>query len=94
MTHKLLIAENDSSLGQVPTLEEMEAQYTIKVLWHTGGHKGNSCRILGISRPALDRITPNTTFRYIHALHCTECYDGSLQGTASKKYKRLKINTL
>jgi DNA-binding protein Fis len=25
------------------------------VLRHTGGHKGNSCEILGISRPALDR---------------------------------------
>jgi len=37
------------------TLEEMEARHIQKVLWHTGGHKGNSCRILGISRPALDR---------------------------------------
>ncbi|WP_456405247.1 sigma-54-dependent transcriptional regulator [Thiolapillus sp.] len=37
------------------TLEEVEAQHIQKVLWHTGGHKGNSCQILGISRPALDR---------------------------------------
>jgi DNA-binding NtrC family response regulator len=37
------------------TLDEMESQHIQKVLWHTGGHKGNSCRILGISRPALDR---------------------------------------
>ncbi|HID46415.1 MAG TPA: sigma-54-dependent Fis family transcriptional regulator, partial [Chromatiaceae bacterium] len=37
------------------TLEEVEARHIQKVLWHTGGHKGNSCRILGISRPALDR---------------------------------------
>ena len=37
------------------TLEEVEAQHIQKVLDHTGGHKGNSCRILGISRPALDR---------------------------------------
>ncbi len=39
----------------LPTLEEVEAQHIQKVLWHTGGHKGNSCQILGISRPALDR---------------------------------------
>ncbi|BAO43363.1 sigma-54-dependent transcriptional regulator [Thiolapillus brandeum] len=37
------------------TLEEVEARHIQKVLDHTGGHKANSCRILGISRPALDR---------------------------------------
>ena len=37
------------------SLEEMEARYIQKVLEHTGGHKANACRILGISRPALDR---------------------------------------
>ena len=37
------------------SLEEVEARHIQKVLDHTGGHKGNSCRILGISRPALDR---------------------------------------
>ncbi len=37
------------------TLEEVEARHIQKVLDHTGGHKSNSCRILGISRPALDR---------------------------------------
>lgn len=37
------------------TLEAVEARHIQKVLWHTGGHKGNSCQILGISRPALDR---------------------------------------
>ncbi|WP_419638053.1 sigma 54-interacting transcriptional regulator, partial [Thiolapillus sp.] len=37
------------------TLEEVEARHIQKVLWHTGGHKGNTCQILGISRPALDR---------------------------------------
>jgi DNA-binding NtrC family response regulator len=37
------------------TLEELEAQHIQRVLDHTGGHKSNSCRILGISRPALDR---------------------------------------
>ncbi|WP_296802947.1 helix-turn-helix domain-containing protein [Thiolapillus sp.] len=39
------------------TLEEVEARHIQKVLWHTGGHKGNTCQILGISRPALDRKT-------------------------------------
>ena len=37
------------------SLEEVEARHIQKVLDHTEGHKANSCRILGISRPALDR---------------------------------------
>ncbi|AKH20997.1 sigma-54-dependent transcriptional regulator [Sedimenticola thiotaurini] len=37
------------------TLDQVEAAHIQRVLNHTGGHKGNSCRILGISRPALDR---------------------------------------
>ncbi len=37
------------------SLAELEARHIQKVLNHTGGHKANSCRILGISRPALDR---------------------------------------
>ncbi len=37
------------------SLEEMEAAHIQHVLEHTGGHKGRSCEILGISRPALDR---------------------------------------
>jgi two-component system response regulator AtoC len=37
------------------TLEEVEAEYVQRVLDHTGGHKGQACAILGISRPALDR---------------------------------------
>jgi len=37
------------------TLEEVEAEHIQRVLEHTGGHKGNTCHILGISRPALDR---------------------------------------
>ncbi len=41
--------------GPLPTLEQVEAAHIQRVLRHTGGHKGNSCRILGISRPALDR---------------------------------------
>ncbi|MGD2118145.1 MAG: sigma-54 dependent transcriptional regulator [Chromatiales bacterium] len=37
------------------TLDQVEAEHIQAVLNHTGGHKSNSCRILGISRPALDR---------------------------------------
>ncbi len=37
------------------TLDEVEARHIQRVLDHTGGHKANACRILGISRPALDR---------------------------------------
>lgn len=37
------------------SLDEMEARHIQKVLDHTRGHKSNSCKILGISRPALDR---------------------------------------
>lgn len=37
------------------TLEEVEAEHIQRVLIETGGHKGRSCEILGISRPALDR---------------------------------------
>jgi two-component system response regulator AtoC len=37
------------------TLDEVEAQHIRRVLVATGFHKGKSCHILGISRPALDR---------------------------------------
>ncbi|MCB1876275.1 MAG: sigma-54-dependent Fis family transcriptional regulator [Chromatiales bacterium] len=45
-------ADGDPRLA---TLDEMEASHIQRVLTHTGGHKGRSCEILGISRPALDR---------------------------------------
>lgn len=37
------------------TLAELEAQHIQRVLTHTRWHKGKSCELLGISRPALDR---------------------------------------
>lgn len=64
LTSDLLATQNEIPVGQMPetasdqallTLEELEAQHIQKVLTHTGGHKSNSCKILGISRPALDR---------------------------------------
>jgi len=50
------IAESGQG-GNIPlkTLEEVEAEHVQRVLDHTGGHKGQACAILGISRPALDR---------------------------------------
>ena len=41
--------------GPLLSLDQVEAAHIQRVLDHTGGHKGNSCEILGISRPALDR---------------------------------------
>ncbi len=40
---------------ELKSLEQVEAEHIQRVLEHTGGHKGKSCDILGISRPALDR---------------------------------------
>ncbi len=37
------------------TLDAVEAEHVQRVLDHTDGHKGKTCEILGISRPALDR---------------------------------------
>jgi len=37
------------------TLDQVEAEHVQRVLVHTSGHKGRTCEILGISRPALDR---------------------------------------
>ncbi len=41
--------------GPLLSLDQVEAAHIQRVLDHTGGHKGKSCGILGISRPALDR---------------------------------------
>ena len=41
--------------GRWLTLDELEARHTQQVLDDTGGHKGQCCEILGISRPALER---------------------------------------
>ncbi len=37
------------------TLDQVEAEHIQRVLDYTHGHKGKSCDILGVSRPALDR---------------------------------------
>ncbi len=47
--------QQETSEDDLLTLDELEAQHIQRVLEFTGGHKTNSCRVLGISRPALDR---------------------------------------
>jgi two-component system response regulator AtoC len=47
--------QNDSGDSPLRSLDQVEAEHIQLVLDHTGGHKGKSCEILGISRPALDR---------------------------------------
>ena len=44
-----------SSSNGLASLKEVERHHIQKVLSKTGGHKGETCRILGISRPALER---------------------------------------
>jgi DNA-binding NtrC family response regulator len=41
--------------GRLLSLDELEAVHIQRVLDETGGHKGQTCEILGISRPALER---------------------------------------
>jgi DNA-binding NtrC family response regulator len=47
-------SREDVSLA-LRSLAEVEAEHIQRVLNHVGGHKGRTCDILGISRPALDR---------------------------------------
>ena len=49
------VSAPDHDSVALQSLEEVEAAHIQRVLNHTGGHKGRSCEILGISRPALDR---------------------------------------
>ena len=44
-----------SSVEDFPPLKDVAQQYVLRVLDETGWHKGEACRILGISRPKLDR---------------------------------------
>jgi two-component system response regulator AtoC len=40
---------------RMPTLDEVERSHVVRVWTLTGGHKGKTCQILGISRPTLER---------------------------------------
>ena len=40
----------------IASLDDVEREHVLRVLTATGGHKANAARILGVSRPRLDRI--------------------------------------
>lgn len=49
-------SDNKPSMDKVlRTMDDVEAEHIQRVLDYTRGHKGNTCKILDISRPALDR---------------------------------------
>lgn len=48
-------AVTDNTNDPTKTLEQVESEYIQRVLTHCGGHKGKTCKLLNISRPALDR---------------------------------------
>lgn len=48
-------ADASSREGKLAPLKVIESEYILKVLDHTGWHKGEACKILGISRPKLER---------------------------------------
>ncbi len=41
--------------ARVPTLDEVERDHVVRVWALTKGHKGKTCKLLGISRPTLER---------------------------------------
>jgi two-component system response regulator AtoC len=48
-------AEQRVPAGRLASLEEIEREHIARVYQHARGHKGDTCRILGISRPTLER---------------------------------------
>jgi two-component system response regulator AtoC len=48
-------AEQRLPAGRLASLEEIEREHIARVYQHARGHKGDTCRILGISRPTLER---------------------------------------
>ena len=48
-------AETGGADTVLRSLDQVEAEHIQRVLDHNDGHKGRTCEILGISRPALDR---------------------------------------
>ena len=47
--------DDPAATADLRSLEQVEAAHIQQVLLYTRGHKGRTCEILGISRPALDR---------------------------------------
>ena len=52
----VLIAADPATGGALPTLDVVEGQHVERVLAAAGGHKSEAARILGVSRPRLDRL--------------------------------------
>ncbi len=50
-----LLMDSGVDPSAIPTLEEAERVLILRALRATGGHKGRTCQILGISRPTLER---------------------------------------
>jgi two-component system response regulator AtoC len=48
-------AEQRLPAGRLASLDEVEREHIARVYQHARGHKGDTCRILGISRPTLER---------------------------------------
>jgi DNA-binding NtrC family response regulator len=63
LTNDQLIAPAISQQNEIDdrllSLAEIEKQHIVHVLQATGGHKGNACTALGISRPRLRRMMQN-----------------------------------
>jgi DNA-binding NtrC family response regulator len=55
-----------TSRGRLLSLDELEAQHIQRVLDETGYHKGRTCEVLGISRPALERKIHKYDLRLHH----------------------------
>jgi two-component system, NtrC family, response regulator AtoC len=52
---KAPVSEDGQRAAQLSTLEDVERAHIARVYDHARGHKGETCRILGISRPTLER---------------------------------------
>jgi two-component system response regulator AtoC len=48
-------AESSTKPARLVALDEIEREHVAAILAHVRWHKGNACKILGISRPALER---------------------------------------
>jgi transcriptional regulator with GAF, ATPase, and Fis domain len=55
LTEEPLTTAGTAEEGEIYSMEEMEKRHIISVLRRSGGNKAKACRLLGISRPTLDR---------------------------------------
>ena len=50
------LTQSSSTAGELKTLDQLEREHVARVLVATGGHKARTARILGVSRPRLNRL--------------------------------------